>query len=85
MAKTDSWHSGLSPWTGTNFSEAQAPFRKGDSLNTHRLLLGTRELMLSRQSMISVPTGLHQFQRIMGTRQSCKAVVKARVSHERPI
>ena len=35
--------------------------------------------------MISVPTGLHQFQRIMGTRQSCKSVVKARVSHERPI
>lgn len=34
MAKNDSWHSGFSPWTGTNFSEAQAPYRKGDSLNT---------------------------------------------------
>ena len=34
---------------------------------------------------MSAPIGLHQFQRIMGTRQSWKSVVKARVSHERPI
>ena len=38
MAKTDSWHSGFSPGPGTNFSEAKAPYKKGDSLNTRDLI-----------------------------------------------